>query len=68
MKAMGTDIGTHTDLSLARNPKLSASLVAMRRAAAMARQMAIQTDTAIVIVRNGRREQISAAQLRKGQM
>lgn len=66
-KDVGTDIGTQTDLSLARNPKLRASLAAMRRAAAMARLTAIQTDTAIVIVRDGRREQISAAQLREGQ-
>jgi len=58
---------TQTDLSLARNPKLRASLSAMRRAADMARQTAIQTDTAIVIVRDGKREQISAAQLRKGE-
>jgi hypothetical protein len=58
---------TQADLSKAKNPKLRGSLAAMRRAAEMARQTAIQTDTAIVVVRNGRREQISAAQLREGQ-
>lgn len=57
---------TQADLSKARNPKLRGSLAAMRRAADMARQTAIQTDTAIVIVRNGRRELITAAQLREG--
>jgi hypothetical protein len=57
---------TQADLSKAKNPKLRGSLAAMRRAADMARQTAIQTDTAIVIVRDGKREQISAAQLREG--
>ena len=57
---------TQADLSKARNPKLRGSLAAMQRAAGMARQTAIQTDTAIVIVRDGKREQITAAQLRDG--
>jgi hypothetical protein len=61
-----TDMGTQADLSKAKNPKLRGSLAAMRRAAEMARQTAIQTDTAIVIMRDGKREQISAAQLREG--
>jgi hypothetical protein len=53
-----------TDLSLAKNPDLRASLAAMYRAAALARQTAIQTDTAIVVARDGKPVRISAAELR----
>ena len=58
---------TQADLSLAKNPKLRGSLLAMRRAAEMARQIAIQTETGIVVVRGGKRVKISAAQLRSEQ-
>lgn len=57
---------TQADLSQARNPKLRGSLAAMRRAAEMARRTAIQTETGIVVVRDGRRVHISAEQLREG--
>jgi hypothetical protein len=50
----------------ARNPDLRGSLAAMRRAADLARKTAIQTDTGIIIVRDGKPVRISAAQLRKG--
>ena len=63
---MGTETMTQAELSKARDPKLRGSMAAMRRAADMARQTAIQTDTAIVIVRDAKRDQISAAQLREG--
>lgn len=56
---------TQADLSLAKNPKLRGSLAAMRRAAALARLTAIQTDTSIVIVRDGKLVRISAAELLK---
>ena len=56
---------TQMDISKARNPDLRASLAAMRRAAAMARQTAIQTDTGIVIVRDGKPVLISAEELRR---
>lgn len=55
------------DLSKARNPDLRASLVAMRRAAEMARQIAIQTNTAIVVVRDGKPVRITAEELRAAQ-
>lgn len=42
------------------------SLAAMRRAAASARQTAIQTNTAIVLVRDGKPVRTSAAELREG--
>ncbi len=43
-----------------------ASLAAMRRAAALARKTAIQTDTGIIIVRDGKPVWISAEELRQG--
>ena len=54
---------THAELSQARNPKLRGSLAAMRRAADMARRVAVKTNTGIVVVREGKSELISAAQL-----
>lgn len=55
-----------SDISKARNPDTRASLAAMRRAATLARQTAIQTDTGIVIVRDGKPVRISAEELRQG--
>ena len=55
------------DLSKAKNPDLRASLAAMQRAAELARRTALQTDTAIVVVQNGKLMRISAEQLRNGQ-
>jgi hypothetical protein len=57
---------TAKELSKARNPDLRGSLAAMRRAAALARKTAIQTDTGIVIVRDGKPVRISAEELRQG--
>jgi len=54
------------DISKAKDPDLRGSLPAMRRAAAMARSVAIQTDTEIIVVRDGKPVRISAAQLREG--
>ena len=53
------------ELSRAKNPDLRASLAAMRRAAEMARNTAIQTNTEIVIVKDGEPVHISAEELRK---
>jgi hypothetical protein len=53
------------EISKARNPDLRASLEAMRRAAEMARSIAIQTDTEIVIVKNGKPVRVTAEELRK---
>jgi len=53
------------ELSQAKNPKLRASLAAMRRAADLARRTAIQTETGIVVVQAGKRVHISAGELRK---
>lgn len=57
---------TEEDLPREKNSDLRGSLAAMRRAAAMARQTAIQTDTGIVVVRDGKPVVISAQQLREG--
>ncbi len=58
--------GAMEDLSRARNPDLRASLAAMRRAADSARKTAMQTDTEIVVVRDGKPVRIPAKQLREG--
>ena len=56
---------TQQDLAKAKNPDLRASLAALRRAAAQARLLAIQTDTAIVIVRDGKIVHVPASELRR---
>ena len=53
------------DISTAKNPDLRASMAAMQRAAALARKTAIQTDTGIVIVRDGRIVHVSEQELRQ---
>jgi hypothetical protein len=53
------------DIANAQNPDLRASLTAMRRAARLARQAAMQTDTSIVIVQNGVVVRVSAEELRE---
>lgn len=53
------------DLSKARNPDLRASLAAMLRAAKIARETAIQTNTEIVIAKDGKPLRITAEELRK---
>ncbi len=53
------------DIREAKDPDLRASVVAMQRAADLARTIAIQTDTGIVVVENGQIVHISAAALRR---
>jgi hypothetical protein len=55
-----------SDLSKAKDPVLRGSLAAMRRAALLARKTAIQTDTEIVQIRDGKLVRIPAAVLRAG--
>ncbi len=52
------------ELAQAKNPDLIASLTAISRAAPMARQAAIATNTGIVIVKDGKLCQISATELK----
>lgn len=56
---------TQQELSKARNPDLHGSLAAMQRAAEMARQTAIQTNTALVQVKDGKLVVVPAEELRK---
>ena len=51
------------DLDQAKDPDVRASLGALRRAAQLARKTAIQTDTRLVIVKDGRLQHIAAAEL-----
>ena len=53
------------DINEARDPDLRASVAAMRRAAELARETAIRTDTDLVVVKNGRLVRISARALRE---
>jgi imidazolonepropionase-like amidohydrolase len=62
---MGTKLMRSSDLSIAKDPVLRGSMAAMKRAAALARKIAIQTDTGIVVVRDGKVVRISAAELRE---
>ena len=56
------------DISNAKDPDLRASLGALRRAAQQAdqaRKTAIQTETDLVIVKDGRMQRISPEELRR---
>jgi hypothetical protein len=53
------------DISNAKDPDLRASLDALRRAAQQARKTAIQTETNLVIVKDGQLKRISADELRR---
>ncbi len=57
---------TDKDLSTAKNPDLRGSLAAMRRAADAARKTAMETDTEIIVVRDGKPVRIPAQRLREG--
>lgn len=56
---------TPQPLAQAKDPDLWASLHAIQRAAAQARQTALQTETAIVIFENQQIIRLSAQQLRQ---
>lgn len=53
------------DISNAKDPDLRASQGALRRAAQQARKTAIQTETDLVIVKDGRMQRISPEELRQ---
>ena len=56
---------TQQELSQAKDKDLAASLIAMRRAARMAREQAVRTDTAIIVIRNHQPVRVTADELRK---
>ena len=53
------------DITKAKDPALRGSLNALRRSAAAARKIAIQTDTHLVIVRDGKLVRLSPEELRR---
>lgn len=53
------------EISKAKNPDLRSSLAAMRRAAELAHKTAIQTNTEIIVVKDGKPVRISADELRQ---
>ncbi len=52
------------DINLAKDPDLRASLQALKRAAVLARKIAIQTDTCLVIMEDQKIVRLSAQELR----
>jgi hypothetical protein len=56
---------TQDPLSQAKDRDLPASLIALRRAARMAREHAVRTDTAIVVIRDRMPVRVTAEELRK---
>jgi len=56
---------TQDPLSQAKDRDLPASLIALRRAARMAREQAVRTDTAIVVIRDRMPVRVTAEELRK---
>ena len=53
------------DISTAKDPDLRASMVAMQRAAKLARKTAIKTETHLVVMEDGKVVRISAEELRQ---
>jgi hypothetical protein len=49
------------------DPEIRDAINAMQRAAQLARETAIQTDTAIIILQDGKRIRLTADELRKQQ-
>lgn len=56
---------TEKDISQAKDKDLVGSLAAMRRAARMAREQAILTNTAIVVMKDNKLVRVTAEELRK---
>jgi Flp pilus assembly protein TadD len=54
-------------ISQAKDPDLRNAHAAMSRAAKVAERIAIQTNTALVVVQNGQLREISASELRSQQ-
>lgn len=53
------------DITKAKDPAMRGALNALLRAAAAARKIAIQTDTHLVIIKDGQLRRISAEELRQ---
>ena len=55
---------TEQELSMAKDKSLAGALAAMRRAARSARDLAVRTGTAIVVLKDGKIVRVSADELR----
>lgn len=55
---------TEQQLSMAKDKNLAGALAAMRRAARMARELAVRTGTAIILFKDGKLVRVSAEELR----
>jgi hypothetical protein len=53
------------DISEAKDPDLRTAMVALQRASLLARKTAIQTETHLVIVKDGKLLRLSAEELRQ---
>ncbi len=53
------------DICLSKNKYLAGSMAAMHRAARMAREQAILTNTAIIVMENNKIVRVTAEKLRK---
>jgi hypothetical protein len=53
------------DISLSKNKDLAGSMAAMRRAARMAREQAILTNTAIIVMKDNKIVRVTAEELRQ---
>lgn len=56
---------TEQELSMAKHKNLAGALAAMRRAARMARELAVRTGTAIILLKDGKLVRVSAEELRE---
>ncbi len=56
---------TQQELSQAKDKDLPASLIAIQRAARMAREQAVRTDTAIIVMRDQQMVRVTAEELRR---
>lgn len=56
---------TQMELNTAKDKDLITSLTAMKRAAAMARRQAVQTDTAIILMKDQQIVRLTADDIRK---
>lgn len=54
------------DIRTAKDPDLRASMIGMLRAAELARKTAIQTNTNLVVVKDGKITRIPAQELKEG--
>ena len=56
---------TQEQMSQAKDKDIPASLIALKRAARMAREQAVRTETAIIVIRNQKPVRVTAEELRR---